>query len=184
MSDSVEKFVPDAYNLHKKPVINEACVHGFTELCYPKNNPSSGVIQFTVDGNSEHCIVLNKTYVKMGYKITGKAKRTVSTTTTEFAIGAAANLAKVGPVNNILHSAFESVDVYLNQQATTKADRHYPYFAYYDTLATYGEHPLHTYFTLSGWIKDDSESMDAANPKLAKSVLEHRLKSWNVNNDT
>ena len=181
MGESVEKFVPEAYNLHKKAVVNEACEHGFIQYCYPKNSPTSGVIQFTVEGNNEHCILLNKSYVKMRYKITGKAKRTASSSTTEFDIGAAANLAKVGPINNILHSAFESVDVYLNQQASTKADRHYPYFAYYDTLATYGEHPLHTYFTLSGWQKDDSTAMDAADPKVDKSTMQKRLSAWNVN---
>ena len=183
MAETLEKYVPEAFNLSSKLPVNDACEHGFSEPYYSRTNPDTGVLDFNVEGNSEHCLVLNKSFLKVEFEIIGKAARTAAgaTVATEYDIGTGDTAAKVVPINNILHSAFEQIEVYANNQITTKADRNYPVVAYYDTLCNYGEHPLHTYFQLSGWYKDDYLQMESNNVKVSKN-LENRRGQWCISN--
>jgi hypothetical protein len=185
MEESIEKTIPDAYQMHNKQMVNEACTHGFTEYYYPKNSLDTRVIEFQVEGNSDHCIDPKQTFLKMEFTITGKADRVSAngTTTADVAIGASANPAKVYAINNIFHSSIESVEVYVGNEATTKVDRNYPYCAYLDTIKSYGEHKLHTYCQLAGWYKDDPANMDATD-KASSKPLEHRAKFWKLENNT
>ncbi len=165
MALPVERIVPDAYNLHKKLEVNDACEGGFDERFYSRSDAQSKVIDFQVEGNAEHCIVLNQCYLKFTARIGGKARRTGDGgTVTEVEIGSgAANNPEpmVFPVNNIFHSAFESAEVYLGLQPTTKVDKHNPYIAYINTLTGFGPQPLDTFFQLVGWGKDTAGQMDA-----------------------
>jgi hypothetical protein len=166
MALPVERVVPDAYNLHKKLEVNDACENGFDEKFYSRSDAQSKVLDFQVEGNSEHCIVPNQCYLKFTAKISGKAKRTAAEggTVSWVKIGeGTANIPepKVFPVNNIFHSVFESAEVYLGLQPTTKVDKHNPYIAYINTLKTYGPQPLNTYAHLQGWVKDTAGKMDS-----------------------
>jgi hypothetical protein len=174
MALPVDRVVPDAYNLHKKLEVNEACEHGFDEKFYSRNDAQSKVFEFQVEGNSEHCIVLNQCYLKFTATIKGKAKRTSGQTVTEVDIGGTPE-PKVFPVNNIFHSAFESAEVYLGLQATTKVDKHNAYVGYINTLNGYGPQPLGTYHQLQGWAKDTAGSMDSLD-----SVFAERAKLFTV----
>jgi hypothetical protein len=179
MEEVMERYVPDAYNLHKSQLVNEACQSGFVEYYYSKNSLDTGILDFNIEGNSEHCLVLNKTFLKVSFEISGSASRTAGGSTTSVDISTADTTAKVYAINNILHSAFESVEVYVGNEATTKVDKHYPYIAYLDTLKSYGAHAHQIYFTLSGFYKDDSSSMDAVD-KANSTQLNHRDALWTV----
>jgi hypothetical protein len=164
MALPVERIVPDAYNLHKKLEVNDACEGGFDERFYSRSDAQSKVLDFQVEGNPEHCIVLNQCYLKFTARITGKAKRTgEGGTVTEVELGSGTTTVlepEVFPVNNIFHSAFESAEVYLGLQPTTKVDKHNAYIAYINTLTGYGPQPLDTFFHLVGWGKDTAGHMD------------------------
>ncbi len=164
MALPVERIVPDAYNLLKKMEVNEACENGFDERFYSRSDAQSKVFDFQVEGNSEHCIVLNQCYLKFTAKITGKARRTAANTVTLVEIGTAPE-PKVVPVNNIFHSAFESAEVYLGLQPTTKVDKHNAYIGYINTLTGRGSQPLSSFFHLMGWGKDTAGKMDSLNKK-------------------
>jgi hypothetical protein len=181
MEEVMERYVPDAYNLHKSQLVNEACQSGFVEYYYSKNSLDTGILDFNIEGNSEHCLVLNKTFLKVSFEISGNATRAgqSGSAATSADISTADTTAKVYAINNILHSAFESVEVYVGNEATTKVDKHYPYIAYLDTLKSYGAHAHQIYFTLSGFYKDDSSSMDAAD-KANSTQLNHRDALWTV----
>jgi hypothetical protein len=166
MALPVERVVPDAYNLHKKLDVNEACETGFDERFYSRSDSQSKVFDFQVEGNSEHCIVLNQCYLKFTAKITGRAKRTgAAAGTTSFVDIGTSPEPVVFPVNNIFHSAFESAEVYLGLQPTTKVDKHNAYIAYINTIKGYGPQPLATYFHLVGWGKDTGGQMDSLTKK-------------------
>lgn len=158
MAMQVERVVPSPYMLHQKKPVSDVCEHGFVEYYYSKNELQTGNLEFVVEGNSEHLIDPTRIYLKLGLQLTGKATRTSGDVTTQVDISGGA---KVGPINNILQSIFESVEVYVNNQATTKIDKHHAYNGYLQTLCNYGEEPLGTYFRLHGWSKDKHNNMDS-----------------------
>jgi hypothetical protein len=47
---------------------------------------------------------------------------------------------KVGLVNNILHSMFDSVRLYINDTLISVSPKHYAYKAYISTILTYSPH--------------------------------------------
>lgn len=160
MAMQVERYVPSPYMLHQKKPVSDVCENGFVEYYYSKNELRTGVLDFVVEGNSEHLIDPTKIFLKLGLELTGKARRRNGSAVSEVGISEGA---KVAPINNILQSIFESVDVYVNNQATTKVDKHHAFNAYLQTLCNYGKEPLETYFRLQGWSKDQHDKMDDLN---------------------
>lgn len=187
MAEGAETVLPDAYNLHKERPVVEASTYGFVQHCLSKNLPSTGILEFKVEGSSEHCIALDKVFFKVSIEISGEAVRPApanaaeGTAPTRVSIGAAQNPAKVYPINNILHSLFESVEVDLEGQATTKTDKHNAYVAYINNLCSYGDNYHCKDFQLSGWSKDTKakfESLtDTENTALAQRRLYFREES-------
>jgi hypothetical protein len=155
MSLQIEKYVPEWYSLHKKKEVSDVCEHGFLEPFYSKNDPRTGNLEFVVEGDADHMIIPGKSYLKLVLELSGEATRKSGGNHVT-----AAN-AKVYVANNILHSIFETVDVYLQGQATAKTDKHHPYISYIKTLCSFGEEPLDTYFELSGWSKDTAGQMES-----------------------
>jgi hypothetical protein len=159
MALQVERVVPSPYMLHKKKPVSDVCEYGFVEYFYSKNDVRTGNLEFVIEGNTEHLIIPSKTYLKLQLELSGKAIRG-GTTKTEHDINATSNGALVAPINSILQSIFESVDVYISNQAITKTDKHHAYNNYIQTVCNYGVEPLNTYFKLCGWVKDTASQMD------------------------
>jgi hypothetical protein len=66
---------------------------------------------------------------------------------------------KVGLVNNILHSMFESVRLYINDTLISISPKHYPYKAYIGTVLTFSPHSKNAqaknkqfFFNLTTWL--------------------------------
>ncbi|XP_025159772.1 uncharacterized protein F54H12.2-like [Harpegnathos saltator] len=76
---------------------------------------------------------------------------------TETVAGAAA--ATVGPVNHILHSMFNQIDVYFNQKFVSPPNNAYAYRAYIEALLNYAS-PVKTSH-LASWYNDTARNMDA-----------------------
>jgi hypothetical protein len=174
----VDKIVLDPYRLTEKEKVSDSAENGFVDYAYPRTNPALGILEFKVEGNSEHCIIPSGTYLKMELEITGKASRDPvpanSTTRSEVALGSGGdNPPKVFPVNNIFHSIIESVEVFLEDQPITKSDKHYPYISYIQSLSNYDNHELHTNFQLCGWSKDTQGQLESLD-KTSNKGLEHR----------
>ena len=72
--------------------------------------------------------------------------------------------AKVGPVNNFLHSLFKQVDVFLKGKLVTQATGTYPYRAYIDTLLNYGPSAKQSQLTAALFYKDEASKMEVADP--------------------
>jgi hypothetical protein len=79
-------------------------------------------VEFDIKGNGEDYIDLAQTYLYVKVKIIQ---------------GNGANLeadAKVGPINNFLHSMFSEIDMSLNGKLVTSSTGLYPYRAYFENL--------------------------------------------------
>lgn len=155
MAMQVERYIPSPYVLHRKKPVSDICEHGFVEYFYSKNDLKTGNLEFVVEGNSDHVIVPSKTYLKLGLRLTGKSKRTENNAQLTPTTGA-----NISVINNIFSSVFETVEVHMNNQMTTKTDKHHPYSAYLQTLCNYGSEALDTYFELTGWSKDTAGKME------------------------
>ena len=68
--------------------------------------------------------------------------------------------AKVAPINNILHSTFESVSLKINDQTITKSSSNYPYKAYISNCLTYNTIVKACQLTQEGWYNDLASHMD------------------------
>ena len=174
MALPIEKVVPSPYNLHMKKPVSDVCDSGFVEYFYSKNDVKSGILEFVVEGNSEHLIVPSKSFLKLTLELSGSARRSGLKDGDPEVIVPIDNDPPPSAyvINNIFHSIFESVEVYVSNTAITKPDKHNPYNAYIRTLCTYGEEPLKTYFELCGWVKDKAGYLDSIdknrNPALDK----------------
>lgn len=60
------------------------------------------------------------------------------------------------PVNNIMHSVFESMDLEINGTSVCESDKLYPYRAYFENLLSYSADTLGTRGHLEGWHPDTS----------------------------
>ena len=74
---------------------------------------------------------------------------------------------KVGVINNLLHSLFNQVDVFLKKKPVTQATGTYAYRAYLETLLNYGPAAKKSQLTASLYYKDKAGKMDTRDPTLA-----------------
>lgn len=160
MAQPIESVTPSPYLVYKKKAVSDACEHGFVEYFYSRVDVRNGVLDFVVEGNSDHMIVPAKSFLKVVVELTGSTKKVTGQEQKTVADGA-----NVGVVNNLLHSMFESAEVSVSNQATTKVDKHNGYCALLQTLCNYDEDAWRTYFKLSGWEKDTAGKMESINDK-------------------
>lgn len=68
---------------------------------------------------------------------------------------------KIAPVNNLLHSLFSQVDVYLNQKLISPPNNTYAYKAYIETLLNYGPAAKGSHLTTGLWYADMGGKMNS-----------------------
>lgn len=105
-------------------------------------------IEFCVSGTSDDYIDMAHTMLSVKVKIIPKN----STKTVD---------PSAGPVNNLLHSLFNQVDVYLNQKLVSPPNNAYPYRSYIETLLNYGSSAKNSHLTSVLWYADTAGHMDA-----------------------
>ena len=74
---------------------------------------------------------------------------------------------KLGVINNLLHSLFKQVDVFLKEKQVTQATGTYAYRANLETLLNYGPAARKSQLTASLYYKDKAGKMDTRDPTLA-----------------
>lgn len=77
----------------------------------------------------------------------------------------------VGPVNNFLHSMFDSVDVYFNQKPVSPPSKAYAYRSYIENLLNYSPSAKKSHLSSALWYEDTPGKMDdvgTANEGLVK----------------
>ena len=109
-------------------------------------------IEFFVSGHGEEYIDLGKTFLY----IEAQVKKADGT-------DLAAD-AKVGPINNWMHSLFGQIDLSLNGELITPSNNTYPYRAYLETLLSYGEEAKKSQLQSVLWFEDDAGKFDKFDP--------------------
>ena len=162
-----ERQIPSAYILHKKQPVSDVCESGFVEYFYPKNDLKTRVLEFEIEGNSEHLLVPNAMFLKLKANVVCTNKISMQTEGSgdgeKKTVEKSPDFSKVSVVNNVLGSLFESVEVKLSNADLTKSERNNHYISYLAILLNYGKEAQETYFRLVGWHKDTHSNMDNAN---------------------
>ena len=95
----------------------------------PSSNIEADVIEFNFERyEAANLYMIQDTYMELNLSIT-KSDGSLPDKTK-----------RVGLVNNILHSMFESVRLYINDSLISVSPKHYNYKAYISTLLTYSPH--------------------------------------------
>lgn len=90
---------------------------------------------------------------------------------------------KIAPVNNLLHSLFSQVDVYLNQKLISPPNNTYAYKAYIETLLNYGSAAKNSHLTSGLWYADTSGKMNNTDDENAGFSTRCRLTKQSANTD-
>ncbi|XP_018300778.1 uncharacterized protein F54H12.2-like [Mycetomoellerius zeteki] len=126
-------------------------------------------IEFVIPGHGED--YLDLTHTMLSLRIRVESERGESTSV------AAADAAKVGPVNHLLHSMFNQIDVYFNQKLVSPPNNAYAYRAYIEALLNYASPAKTSHLTSCLWDADIpgymDDTLDSSNPNTA---LERRAK--------
>lgn len=104
-------------------------------------------IEFVVPGHGDEYIDLAHTMLSLRVQLKPLTGTAVATD-------------KVGPVNNLLHSLFNQLDVSFNQKLVSPSNNAYAYRAYIETLLTYKASTKDSHLAASMWISDTPGQFD------------------------
>ena len=110
---------------------------------------AGGPIEFVIPGSGDDYLDVANTYLFVKAKVNQANGSNIDVA------------AKVGPVNNWMHSLFSQVDVSLNGTLVTPSTNTYPYRAYIETLLSDGAEAKNSQLTSVLWYKDTAGQMDA-----------------------
>jgi hypothetical protein len=125
----------------------------FLQCTLQKIMPTSSIDGKTIEFNLErydaaNVYVIQETYCEVTVKILKSDGTSVPGTNKV-----------VAPVNNILHSLFESVRLTINDVPITVSPNHYPYKAYITNCLTYGPSAKSAQLSCQGWYSDMGNHM-------------------------
>lgn len=105
-------------------------------------------LEFVVPGNGDEYLDLAHTMLAVRVKMTPR-------------VAGVPIDAGAGPVNNLMHSLFNQVDVYLNQKLVSPPNNAYAYRSYIETLLNYGCDAKRSHLQSVLWYLDTAGKMDA-----------------------
>jgi hypothetical protein len=120
-------------------------------------------IEFVIPGHGEDYLDLTHTMLSLRIRVE------TGTSTNTAAAGAATP--KIGPVNQLLHSMFNQIDVYFNQKLVSPPNNAYAYRAYIEALLNYASPAKTSHLTSCLWDADTpgfmDETLDSSTPNQA-----------------
>ncbi|KAL6417102.1 hypothetical protein ACFW04_012983 [Cataglyphis niger] len=88
-------------------------------------------IEFVIPGHGEEYLDLTHTMLSLRVRVETAGDSTGHVT------GGSASTSNVGPINHLLHSIFNQIDVYFNQKLVSPPNNAYAYRAYIEALLNY-----------------------------------------------
>lgn len=125
-------------------------------------------IEFVIPGHGEEYLDLTHTMLSLRLRVETNADSARQTP------GTSAERMPVGPVNHLLHSIFNQIDVYFNQKLVSPPNNAYAYRAYIEALLNYSSPAKTSHLTSCLWDMDTPGHMDdllesnPGNPALAR----------------
>jgi len=110
-------------------------------------------IEFVIPGHGEDYLDLTHTMLSLRIRVETPAIPGGTSATPASAV-------KVGPVNHLLHSMFNQIDVYFNQKLVSPPNNAYAYRAYIEALLSYASPAKTSHLTSCLWDTDIPDFMD------------------------
>jgi len=110
-------------------------------------------IEFVIPGHGEDYLDLTHTMLSLRIRVETPPIPGAASATP-------ASAAKVGPVNHLLHSMFNQIDVYFNQKLVSPPNNAYAYRAYIEALLSYASPAKTSHLTSCLWDTDIPDFMD------------------------
>jgi len=143
-------------DLFSVPPTQTSIEEGVWDVIQPHLNfDTSPVIRFDIPGNNLHYIDMASTEIYVNCKIDPLFTDDAQTT-----------------VNNILHSMFEQVQVYLNNVPVENTNKTYPYRAYLENLLCYNSESKNTFLSTNGFFMDTANCFE----NLSKDTKKEKVK--------
>lgn len=180
MTDQALECVKTELDLFSVPPTQTSIEEGVWDIVYPNPNfMTSPVLEFDIPGTNQTYIDMTQCYLNVTVKITPKnAQAGARPYMRQKAAGGYIDpmgptfegKACVAPVNNVLHSLFNQIQVYLNNTPVENTNDTYLYKAYLENLLCYGTESKNTFLRNEGWYKDTAGQF-ATNNKISDNVL-------------
>jgi hypothetical protein len=146
-------------DLFSVPPTQVAIKEGIWDNIKPFPNYNEGTITFDIPADSKSYLNINMTELW----VTARLKKKDSKNKDEdvvFDDQDATKIVDVAPVNNLLHSLFSQVQVYLNNREVENTNANYAHKAYMANLLSYGTEAKATFLTSEFFYKDEAGKMD------------------------
>jgi hypothetical protein len=125
---------------------------------------SDGVITFDITGDSTHYLDLADTELYVKLILQKKKKDSADYVNAVFSdSGSGADAVKaslISPINNIIHSLFSQIQVYLNGREVENSNANYMFKAYLANLLSYGKEAKESFLASEGYFKDTAGEME------------------------
>lgn len=148
MAHKLVEVAKSEFEYFSPQAIQNSIIRAFKREFTPVSALQHGApIEFYIPGVDNLYMDLSKSYMMVLAQI-------------QTAAGAAPAADTVGPINNVLHSMFQSVDVELNGKPVSDANGLYPFRAYLETILSYEDDAAESQLQLGGWYKDTAGQLD------------------------
>ncbi|UYV63311.1 hypothetical protein LAZ67_2003713 [Cordylochernes scorpioides] len=138
-------------NLFSGLPIQVAIENSDFEEVHPIATLSDGPIEFYIPGTFEHYIDPSFIFLQLAVKISKRDGSAIAATD------------KVGPINYLLNTAFENVEVFLNEKQIV-SQNNYGYRSILDALLNFPENAQKTFLKSSLFEKDTAKYFDETDP--------------------
>lgn len=141
---------------HLIKVLNEKIAdYRFTQVTYEKISPSRSIdatnIEFVLEKyEGPNVYMIQDTVLEVRMRIFDLATKEVPATA-DF----------VAPRNNVIHTLFDKVIMYLNGCLISSSPCHYPYKAYVINTLTFSDIAKRTHLSCQGYYEDDNGQFDS-----------------------
>lgn len=121
---------------------------------------SDGVVTFDMTGDSTHYLDLADTELWVKLILQKKKPNSADFTNALFSETTTTDNSYIAPINNIIHSIFSQVQIYLNGKEVENTNSNYAYKAYLANLLSFGKEAKNTYLQSEGFFKDTAGEME------------------------
>lgn len=167
--ENASEFQPKELMIFDRPPLQTAVENVFYDKIQPISQiTGSSPIEFVLaPQNSLHYIDLKNSFMSVKTRIRHRDGRTL--TANEYC----------GPVNLLIHSLFEQVDVTLQGRHIIPPSTHYPFKSMFEVMTKYGGDSKSSQLSSQGWVRDTAFHVDDDDIKTGKNDgLKERSKPY------
>lgn len=146
LSKDSQDSIANELELFSVPLTKTSVIESDLHELGPLRSPSgNSPIEFEIDGNTDHYLDLNNTFIHVQCEVKKSNGDTLSDTPGDL---------KISPSTNLLHTLFSSLTIKINGKEI-EHEANYAHKAFLTTMLNYGKDAKSSHLTSNFWIEDD-----------------------------